>query len=149
MIPGISNIQNEIQKYFCVNYLNRKFNIRMLNELQLSLFLPFLSRDESKLILQNINKDLWENSKQNQNSSVITKNLNVSDLRNEIEQVTGKMISTKDYEYLNNVALVSKSIFAEIKLQTQEKKQWNSIAKFEIGLNNKVKLIYRFGPSLN
>ena len=149
MIPGINNIQNEIQKYFCVNYLSRKFNIRMLNEIQLSLFLPFLSLDESKLILQNIKKDLWKNSRQNQNSSVITKNLTLGDLRNEIEQVTGTMMSTKDYEYLNNVALVSQSINAEIKLQTKEKKQWNSIAKFEIGLNNKVKLIYRFGPSLN
>ncbi len=149
MIPGINNIQKEIQKYFCVNYLNRKFNIRMLNEKQLSLFLPFLSLDESKLILQNINSDLWKNSQENQNSLVITKNLSLGDLRNEIEQVTGKMISIKDSEYLNNVALVSKSINAEIKLQTKEKKQWNSIAKFEIGLNNKVKLIYRFGPSLN
>ena len=61
MIPGINDFQKEIQKYFCVNYLNRKFNIRMLNEIQLSLYLPFLSLDESKLILQNIKKDFWKN----------------------------------------------------------------------------------------
>ncbi len=146
MIPEIAKIQKEIKKYFCVNFLNRKFNIRQLNEKQLSLFLPFLSLDQSSLILKNIKKDIWQNI--NQNTPVIAQNLSLSDLRNEIEQVTGEMISSKDSEYLNNVAFVSNSIFAEIELQTKEKKQWNSIAKFEIGLNNKAKLIYRFGPSL-
>ena len=110
------------------------------------MFLPFLSLDQSSLILKNIKKDIWQNI--NQNTPVIAQNLSLSDLRNEIEQVTGEMISSKDSEYLNNVAFVSNSIFAEIELQTKEKKQWNSIAKFEIGLNNKAKLIYRFGPSL-
>ena len=147
MIPGIQKLHKEIKKYFCVNYLNRKFNIRQLNEKQLSLFLPFLSIEESKIILQNIKKDIWQNI--NQKTTIIAKNLSLSDLRNEIEQITGEMISSKNNEYLNNVAFVSKSINAEIKLQTKEKKQWNSIAKFEIGSNNKAELIYRFGPSLD
>ena len=67
----------------------------------------------------------------NQNTPIIAKNLSLSDLRNEIEQITGEMISSKNNEYLNNVGFVRKTINAEIILQTKEKKQSNTIAKFE------------------
>ena len=142
MIPGTQKYLNEINKHFCVNYFNSKFNLKSLSPFQISMYLPFLSEKQAEIIKSRIIKDIWVNS-----GSINKTNNNLKNLKKEIEQVLRRTLSKKEDKYLKNVSFKSKSILSEFEYITLQGEKWYSISKFEVDANHDVRLIYRFGPT--
>ena len=143
MIPSAQNTNKLIRNIICANLYTKKINIKKLSEKKLSLYLPFLDVEQSKKVLNIIQKEFWLNS----NIDNKTEN-NIANLVKEIEYVLGRGLKKDEEKFLKNIGFVSKSIEANITYQTKENKKYYSFSKFEVNQDKNVKIIYRYGPFL-
>ena len=143
MIPSAQNTNKLIRNIICANLYTKKINIKKLSEKKLSLYLPFLDVEQSKKVLNIIQKEFWLNS----NIDNKTEN-NIANLIKEIEYVLGRGLKKDEEKFLKNIGFVSKSIEANITYQTKENKKYYSFSKFEVNQDENVKIIYRYGPFL-
>ena len=143
MIPSAQNTNKLIRNIICANLYTKKINIKKLSEKKLSLYLPFLDVEQSKKVLNIIQKEFWLNS----NIDNKTEN-NIANLVKEIEYVLGRGLKKDEEKFLKNIGFVSKSIEANITYQTKENKKYYSFSKFEVNQDKNVIIIYRYGPFL-
>ena len=143
MIPSAQNTNKLIRNIICANLYSKKINIKRLSEKKLSLYLPFLDVEQSKKVLNIIQKEFWLNS----NIDNKTEN-NIANLVKEIEYVLGRGLKKDEEKFLKNIGFVSKSIEANITYQTKENKKYYSFSKFEVNQDKNVIIIYRYGPFL-
>ena len=143
MIPSAQNTNKLIRNIICANLYTKKINIKKLSEKKLSLYLPFLDVEQSKKVLNIIQKEFWLNS----NIDNKTEN-NIANLVKEIEYVLERGLKKDEEKFLKNIGFVSKSIEANITYQTKENKKYYSFSKFEVNQDKNVKIIYRYGPFL-
>ena len=143
MIPSAQNTNKLIRNIICANLYTKKINIKKLSEKKLSLYLPFLDVEQSKKVLNIIQKEFWLNS----NIDNKTEN-NIANLVKEIEYVLGRGLKKDEEKFLKNIDFVSKSIEANITYQTKDNKKYYSFSKFEVNQEKNVKIIYRYGPFL-
>ena len=143
MIPGVKNYSNQLKNILCANIFSSKINIKNLSEQKLSMFIPFLSIENSKSLLSIIQKDIWTNSDQDKK----TVN-NIQNLKKEIEYVLGRGITSTEGMFLKNIGFNSKSVYATIIHKGLNEEQYFSFSKFEVDQDNKVKITYRYGPFL-
>ena len=143
MIPSVFDYYNQIKNILCTNIFSSKINIKNLSEQKLSLFIPFLNNENSRELLSIIKKDIWLNS--DQNKKTIN---NIQNFKKEIEFVLGRGLTLSEEKFLKNIGFSSKSVYATIIHKGIDEKQYSSFSKFEIDQNNKVKIIYRYGPFL-
>ena len=143
MIPSAQNTNKLIRNIICANLYSKKINIKKLSEKKLSLYLPFLDVEQSKKVLNIIQKEFWLNS----NIDNKTEN-NIANLVKEIEYVLGRGLKKDEEKFLKNIGFVSKSIEANITYQTKENKKYYSFSKFEVNQDKNVIIIYRYGPFL-
>jgi len=143
MIPSAQNTDKLIRDIICANLYTKKINIKKLSEKKLSLYLPFLDVEQSKKVLNIIQKEFWLNS----NIDNKTEN-NIANLVKEIEYVLGRGLKKDEEKFLKNIGFVSKSIEANITYQTKENKKYYSFSKFEVNQDKNVIIIYRYGPFL-
>ena len=83
--PSAQNTNKLIRNIICANLYTKKINIKKLSEKKLSLYLPFLDVEQSKKVLNIIQKEFWLNS----NIDNKTEN-NIANLVKEIEYVLGR-----------------------------------------------------------
>ena len=140
MIPGY-NDAIELDEFFCVNLYSRKFNIKTLTPQKVSLYLPFLNIDQSEVLLNIIEEEIWLNS----NPNFKTDN-NIKNLKKEIEYILRRPLKLYEEKLLNNVGFKSKSINSNIVYESKSGEKWSSYAKYELGSSNTVKLVHRYGP---
>ena len=143
MIPSAQNTNKLIRNIICANLYTKKINIKKLSEKKLSLYLPFLDVEQSKKVLNIIQKEFWLNSYIDNK----TEN-NIANLIKEIEYVLGRGLKKDEEKFLKNIGFVSKSIEANITYQTKDNKKYYSFSKFEVNQDKNVKIIYRYGPFL-
>lgn len=143
MIPGVQNYNDQLKNILCANIFSSKINIKNLSEQKLSMFIPFLSIENSKRLLSIIQKDVWTNSDQDKK----TVN-NIQNLKKEIEYVLGRGLTSSEGKFLKNISFNSKSVNATIIHKDLHEKQYFSFSKFEVDQDDKVKIIYRYGPFL-
>ena len=93
MIPSAQNTNKLIRNIICANLYTKKINIKNLSEKKLSLYLPFLDVEQSKKVLNIIQKEFWLNS----NIDNKTEN-NIANLIKEIEYVLGRGLKKDERE---------------------------------------------------
>ena len=102
MIPSAQNINKLVRNIICANLYTKKINIKKLSEKKLSLYLPFLDVEQSKKVLNIIQKEFWLNS----NIDNKTEN-NIANLIKEIEYVLGRGLKKDEEKFLKNIGFVS------------------------------------------
>ena len=121
MIPSAQNTNKLIRNIICANLYTKKINIKKLSEKKLSLYLPFLDVEQSKKVLNIIQKEFWLNS----NIDNKTEN-NIANLVKEIEYVLERGLKKDEEKFLKNIGFVSKSIEANITYKTKDNKKYYS-----------------------
>jgi len=143
MIPGYESYSDKLNRILCVNIFSKKVNIKKLSPEKLTLFLPFLDFNQSKMLLSIINNKIWLNS--DKKSETIN---NIKNLKKEVEYVLGRPITSYEEKFFSNVGFKSNSVFAEITYKNKLDKIFVSFSKYEINQDKEVKIIYRLGPFL-
>lgn len=132
IIPLSSSQRKTFQDFFCVNQINRKFNIKAMSASQISKLFPFLNPDIFE-------EYLMSHDYQNLNS--------VNEWEQLLVQFLKRSLTPKEKKYLKAISLENKTL--EMLVRSSKKGlNWFTKMKFEMSNQNEIILAYQLGPYL-
>jgi hypothetical protein len=118
------------QEHFCVNQIDRKFNLQAMSPSQIVLLFPFLNSQNFKGYLANSDYQGFTSIKEWEQLLV---------------QFLQRSLSPNEKEFLNSVSLENKTL--EMLVRSSKKGlNWTTKIKFEMRNQNEVMVAYQLGP---